>query len=40
MNLGVERGAFGKWIWNGDKQTIERIHNLLFKNNIQVALMK
>lgn len=40
MNLGVERGAFGKWIWNGDKQTIERIHNLLFKNNIQVALRR
>lgn len=34
MNLGVKRGDFGKWIWDGSQQSIDKIHNLLFKDNV------
>lgn len=33
MNLGVKRAEFGKWVWNGSAESIDKIHNLLFKDN-------
>lgn len=33
MKLGVSRGDFGKWIWDGSQESIDKIHNLLFKDN-------
>lgn len=33
MNLGVKRAEFGKWVWDGSSASIDKIHNLLFKDN-------
>lgn len=40
MNLGVSRGDFGKWIWDGTKASIEKVKNLLFSSKPTVALRR
>lgn len=40
MDLGVSRGDFGKWIWDGSEQSIEKIRNLLFTSHPVVALRR
>lgn len=40
MDLGVSRGDYGKWIWNGTKESIEKIKRLLFGNKPIVALRR
>ena len=33
MDLGVYRGDYGKWMWDGNDKSIKKIHDLLFKEN-------
>jgi hypothetical protein len=40
MDLGVSRGDYGKWIWNGTKESIAKIRNLLFGHKPIVALRR
>lgn len=40
MNLGVSRGDYGKWLWDGSDESIEKIHNLLFKGRPPAALRR
>lgn len=40
MKLGVKRGDFGKWIWDGSQESIDIIHSLLFSGKPQAALRR
>lgn len=40
MDLGVKRGDFGKWIWDGTQESIDKIHSLLFKSEPCAALRR
>lgn len=40
MGLGVSRGEFGKWLWDGSDASIEKIHTLLFKSKPEAALRR
>lgn len=40
MNLGVSRGNFGKWLWDGSQESLDKIRNLLFNTNPKVALRR
>ncbi len=40
MDLGVSRGDYGKWIWDGSKSSIEKIKGLLFSSKPTVALRR
>lgn len=40
MDLGVKRAEFGKWVWDGSDQSIDKIHNLLFKGSPPAALRR
>lgn len=40
MDLGVSRGDYGKWLWNGTKESIEKVKNLLFGHKPIVALRR
>lgn len=40
MDLGVKRGAFGKWEWDGSQESIDKVHTLLFKGKIKAALRR
>lgn len=40
MDLGVSRGDFGKWIWDGSKESIEIIKDLLFESKPKFALRR
>lgn len=40
MNLGVSRGDYGKWLWDGSDESIEKIHSLLFKGKEPAALRR
>lgn len=40
MDLGVSRGDYGKWLWNGTKESIEKVKHLLFGHKPTVALRR
>jgi hypothetical protein len=40
MSLGVKRAEFGKWVWDGSEESIEKIHKILFKGKPQAALRR
>lgn len=40
MNIGVSRGKFGKWIWDGSQESIEKVYNLLFNSTPVAALRR
>lgn len=40
MDLGVSRGDYGKWLWDGSKESIEKIRGLLFESKPTVALRR
>lgn len=40
MNLGVKRGQFGKWIWDGTQESIDKIRGILFNGKPQAALRR
>lgn len=40
MNLGISRGDFGKWVWDGSPESIEKIRNLLFGHTPTLALRR
>lgn len=40
MDLGVSRGDYGKWLWDGSKESIEKIRGLLFETKPTVALRR
>lgn len=40
MKLGVKRAEFGKWVWDGSQDSIDKIHNLLFKGSPAAALRR
>ena len=40
MDLGVSRGAYGKWIWDGSKESIEKVKTMLFDSKPKVALRR
>lgn len=40
MDLGVSRGDFGKWFWDGSEESIVKIRNLLFTSSPVVALRR
>lgn len=40
MNLGVKRAKFGKWEWDRSPESIDMIHNLLFKGKPLGALRR
>lgn len=40
MDLGVSRGDYGKWMWDGSKESIIKIRDLLFGTKPTVALRR
>lgn len=40
MDLGVSRGDFGKWIWDGSQESLDKVRNLLFNSNPKAALRR
>lgn len=40
MDFGVKRVEYGKWVWDGDQKSIDKVHKLLFKGKPQAALRR
>lgn len=40
MDLGISRGKFGKWQWDGKQESIDKIHTMLFKGKPPAALRR
>ncbi len=40
QNLGVSRGAFGKWDWNGDKEALGKIRQWLFDGKVPAGIRR
>jgi hypothetical protein len=40
LDIGVRRGAFGKWEWAGDPKDCDRIHAMLFKGKLPAGLRR
>jgi SNF2 family DNA or RNA helicase len=40
MDLGVSRGNYGKWLWDGSKESIKKIKEMLFDSDPLVALRR
>lgn len=40
MDLGVSRGAYGKWTWDGSQESIDKVHAMLFKGKVKAALRR
>ena len=40
QDLGITRGPYGKWLWDGSEKSIEKIQSLLFKNKPPVAIRR
>ena len=38
--MGVSRGDFGKWLWDGSQESIDKIHGMLFKGKVRAALRR
>lgn len=40
MNLGVRRAEFGKWVWDGSQESIDKIRGILFEGKPGAALRR
>jgi hypothetical protein len=40
MDLGVRRAEFGKWVWDGSDESIEKIRSMLFDGNPPAGLRR
>ena len=40
MKLGITRGDFGKWLWDGSQESIDKIQSWLFKGKIPAAIRR
>lgn len=40
MKIGVSRGDFGKWLWDGSDESIKKIQDILFNGKIKGAIRR
>jgi hypothetical protein len=40
QNLGVSRGGFGKWQWDGDRKALQKIRSWLFEGKVPAGIRR